>query len=243
MILLLINFINCNDLCKINIKIDYNHPELFNFMVQKGDIICINSSFIFLTVMFNKLPNCSLRAFKNTRSFKIKEEYENLEINQQFAGVDFGWETGHLEIQCYETSFISFNLFAFPKYCGSYRYISHSPSDVVTLANLLHRKHFSNNNKTFCIFPSGLLEYLLHIPSYIPQNTIHLDICTEIDNCLTLSDNKWKILTNKYFLKINSNSNIFSYMFAIQLEQINFYSLYETKIVLNSDSLDRKSVV
>lgn len=217
---------------KYQINVDFSNPEYYDFFVDNDQVLSINSTLPYLTVMFTALPLCKIRAFKSSKRLTSLKEYQEININSDFAGFDFGCDIGHLEFSFFNKGPIQFSLMAFPKICGDKRLIVHAPDYKFILSSVISQNNFYNNNNTLCIFTAGG-DATVTLPNHLRSLSLDLKNCYE-NYCKTIANNE---STSTSFLMLTSPTVFYSYYYSFDIHQKNYKGSYRTVKLVESKSI------
>jgi hypothetical protein len=130
--------------CRHTITIESTTPLDVSLPVGDGDLICLNSTLPYLSVLFQHTNLLSIRYFLEDEETNTLVQSGTLRFPSDAAGVYFGNTNGHIEIQTFLPGFLSFAAFAFPVDCGHNRYISTVLEDNFLLGSRFQLKGFTD---------------------------------------------------------------------------------------------------
>lgn len=190
------------NICKYNYVID-DTPIIENKDFKQNDIICINSSRKYLTVILNTWDDFSATAYHTPSGNPSTEEMEKsgpYTSQTSIAGFDFGETHGYVEITCNKDAPLSFSTISFSN-TSLARFVSTKQKDQFIL------KH--SGTETILIKNNQHIEYFNGAPA-----TQHYSgtISTDIDDLL-------QILNNYSSNSSNSYSGIQSFTYTASISQ------------------------
>lgn len=175
-------------------------PIKFAKRFMKNDLICINSSRIFLTILFNEWNNAEAKVNIISPNGNVKVEGPFF-AKDNIGGFDFGKNYGSVEIQILKSTEISISANAFSNDSLA-RIVSNKPLDELMLAhssnetllitNNQHIEYFNgapttqNYNVSLNSEDGDLLEFVYH---YTLNNETQR-FCGELSFSLAVDDNK-----------------------------------------------------
>jgi hypothetical protein len=120
--------------CAHTIQVEDTQPRYFSHRAADGDIVCINSSTPYLAVVFEHTSLLSVRYFVARTSTPRKlVRAGRFVFPSESTGVSFETVYGHIEARVLLSSTVSGAAFAYPRDCGTNRYLTTGVDEQLVL--------------------------------------------------------------------------------------------------------------
>jgi hypothetical protein len=190
----------------------------FDLHVTDGDLICLNGSSSYLTVVFQHTDFLKVRAFTSTDDGSLIS-VGRLTIPSEFAGVGFGASVGHIEVRALLAGHAVFSTFAYPPTCASYRYLTTMRDDRIRTASAFGLSPLGNaGSPKLCVWsPHERTQFSILVANEIRDA---IELCESPDNCTSPLSRKQEgeasvDATGNEFLQLDSDNPKFAGGFAI----------------------------
>jgi hypothetical protein len=123
----------CN-FCAHTVQVTDTQPHYFSYRAFDGDIVCINSTAPYLAVVFEHTSLLSVRYFiAHTSAPRKLIRAGRFVFPSESTGVTFEAVYGHIEARVLIPSTVSGAVFAYPRDCGTNRYLTTGVDDQLIL--------------------------------------------------------------------------------------------------------------
>ena len=113
--------------CNHVVEVKANGPMEYNFDVEEGEYICVNSTLPYLAVVFQQRALLDVRYFKSENN--ELHQLGKFEFPADATGVSFAKEIGQVEAFAHISGRVGVSAFAFPSMCTGNRYITTMPEE------------------------------------------------------------------------------------------------------------------
>lgn len=195
--------------CKHSVDVE-NKPMRYTFDVDEGELICINSSLPFLTVVFhNSIVKATYYLQANLNSMS---ESGNFLFPSENGGISFGAKKGSIDVMALLPGNVSFSVFSFPPVCLG-RYVTTKQTNEIVLKDVFGP--FQKGH--YCIwYPQSSFTVT---GSEAPEAPDSVSICEKSSDCDDpFSDRQLSAsVKNPSFFKINAHTIDFYKHFQLDL--------------------------
>jgi hypothetical protein len=123
--------------CKERLEIRQNVPESYEGPLGDGEVLCINSTVPYLTLVPQPTTLLKIRYFsRKLRSTQVVSS-GHFFFPSEIVALGFGNSIGHIEIQALIPGAVSLSTFAFPPECRQHRYLTTMDVDSFSIAQRL----------------------------------------------------------------------------------------------------------
>lgn len=185
--------------CKHYIDVNDNTPASYTFDLEETEIICVNSTVPYLTIVFDTESLIRTKIFENKKGILFYKETQYFPV--VYSGIDFSKSICSFEIEPLITSVVSFTLFAYPTEC-LYRYVTNLDNDFFSLGSKFGKVL---PNSKICIW-YGSFKYKFRL-DFDPEINIseNIQVCSSRHSCEPYN-NKQKLNSKRVFFEISTNN-------------------------------------
>jgi hypothetical protein len=123
--------------CKETLEVHQNVPESYEGPLGDGEVLCINSTVAYLTLVPQQTTLLLIRYFSRKFGSSQVVSSGHFFFPSEIAAVGFGNNIGHIEIQALIPGIVSLSTFAFPPECRQRRYVTTMEDDGFSIEQRL----------------------------------------------------------------------------------------------------------
>jgi hypothetical protein len=124
--------------CKETLTIAQNDPESYEGPLGDGEVLCINSTVRYLTLVPQSTMLLKIRYFSRKAGNSQVVSSGHFFFPSEVAALGFGDNIGHIEVQALIPGTVSLSVFAFPPECEQRRYVTTMEDDGFSIAQRLN---------------------------------------------------------------------------------------------------------
>jgi hypothetical protein len=216
------------------------HAEHFDLSVTDGDLICVNASSAYLTVIFQPTDFLKIRAFSSTADDPSLSSVGRLTIPSEFAGVAFGAAHGHVEIRALLAGRAVFSILTYPATCASYRYLTTMRNDRIQIASAFGLTALGNPaSPKLCLWsPHDRTQFSIPAEEAIRDA---VELCSSTTNCTVplLRKREGEVpvdATGSAFLQLDAENPKFAGAFSIGVRALKSGGFFNGRHLFNEKS-------